>query len=61
MFGACDISVSEDIADKFLIKGLPTIKYFKNGEEAGTFSGARTTENFVAFLKKGGNAEKDEL
>ena len=46
-----DATENKDLAQKFGVKGYPTLKYFKNGV-AGDYTGGRTAETIVAWLTK---------
>lgn len=57
---AVDSTVNRALAEKFNVKGFPTLKYFENGNLKSEYNGARTTEALYSFMKSGG-ASKDEL
>ena len=38
--GKCDVEANEDIAMEFGIRNLPTLLFFKNGEQVDKFVGA---------------------
>ena len=44
-----DATENKDLAQKFGVKGYPTLKYFKNGV-AGDYTGGRTADTIVAWL-----------
>ena len=46
-----DATENKDLAQKFGVKGYPTLKYFKNGV-AGDYTGGRTADTIVAWLTK---------
>lgn len=50
IFAAVDATVAVITASKYEVKGFPTLKYFKNSQEV-KYSGARTTEAFLQFIK----------
>ncbi len=45
-----DCTVQKETCNKQQIRGYPTLKYFINGE-AHPYSGARTKEAIIEFLK----------
>ncbi|KAL5009597.1 hypothetical protein ScPMuIL_011902 [Solemya velum] len=49
---AVDATVETALATKYSIKSFPSLKYFKDGELVLTYSGARTTEALVKFMKR---------
>merc|ERR1711872_577032 len=56
----------DELAEKYKenvkIKGFPTLKLFKSGNnEVVDYKGGRTLEDFVKFLSPKDEAEKDEL
>lgn len=46
-----DATVESDLAEKFEVRGYPTIKFFKNGTPL-EYSGGRTSKEIVQWLKK---------
>ncbi|XP_054751410.2 protein disulfide-isomerase A5-like [Lytechinus pictus] len=50
-FAAVDATVAVMTSSKFEIKGFPTLKYFKNGKEDIAYSGARTADALLEFIK----------
>ncbi|KAG9297510.1 hypothetical protein G9A89_001450 [Geosiphon pyriformis] len=49
-----DATAHKDVADKYGVKGYPTIKYFPKGEgiEPVDYEGGRTEQDFVNFLNE---------
>jgi len=50
VLAAVDCTVSAAVCQKFGVRGYPTIKYFKNGAEAGKYERGRTAAEFVSFM-----------
>nr|AXL95691.1 protein disulfide isomerase [Conus ermineus] len=46
-----DVTVETDLADKFNVKGYPTVKFFISGEPT-EYKGGRQTSNIIKWLKK---------
>lgn len=57
---ALDCTANSQTQGKYLIQGFPTLKYFENGKFSRDYSGARTTDDLVKFMKKDGKV-KDEF
>lgn len=55
-----DCTVHSKVQEKFKIQGFPTLKYFENGIFKNDYSGKRTAEAFIVFMKNE-NSSKDEL
>jgi len=47
-----DCTVESDLAQRFGIRGFPTIKYIKNGAEAVEVRVPRTVEAYLKFVKE---------
>lgn len=47
----CDVDSSPSVAQKFGIRNIPTVLFFKNGEVADKQVGAVPKENFASKLK----------
>merc|ERR1711915_793649 len=47
-----DATVEKGLAEKFEVKGFPTIKFFKKSTEATEYGGGRTDSEIVGWLKK---------
>ena len=45
-----NVDAHPDIADRFSVMSIPTLKLFKNGEEVGTKLGFQTAEAIEAWL-----------
>ncbi|XP_071493170.1 protein disulfide-isomerase A5-like [Diadema antillarum] len=54
-FAAVDATTSVLTSSRFEIKGFPTIKYFKNGVEDIQYSGGRTTDALLEFMRDPSN------
>jgi protein disulfide-isomerase-like protein len=52
VMAAVDCTKERGLADKFEIKGFPTVKYFKDGKFAFDYSGSRTDDALVQFMDK---------
>nr|UMA82692.1 venom-related protein disulfide isomerase [Conus ebraeus] len=48
---AVDATIEQQLADRFEIRGYPTLKYFRDGKYAFEYSGGRTADDFIAFLR----------
>jgi len=46
-----DATIHKSSAEKFQVRGYPTLKFFKNGD-AKDYGGGRTSDDIVAWLKK---------
>ena len=56
--GSINADVSPDIAQKFNIKGFPTMYTFRNGMNQGEYSGDKTEEALIGYAQRnldGGN------
>ena len=49
--GKVDATEETDLAEKFEIRGYPTLKFFNNGKII-EYSGGRTSEDIIKWLKK---------
>ncbi|XP_066539001.1 protein disulfide isomerase family A, member 7 [Hoplias malabaricus] len=47
-----DCTVNSDTCGKFGVNGYPTLKIFRNGEEASSYDGPRTADGIVSYMKK---------
>ncbi|PSC75600.1 disulfide isomerase-like 1-4 [Micractinium conductrix] len=47
-----DATEEKEIAGKFEIQGYPTLKWFIDGKEASDYSGGRTADDIVRWIKK---------
>lgn len=59
--GAVDATVSENLAQKYGIKGFPTMKLFKKGSYKVDYDGKRTVDDIAKFMKTNAATSKDEL
>lgn len=50
---ACEVNVAAnmDLAQRYMVMGVPTLIVFKNGQESARFSSIPKKEKFVAALK----------
>jgi protein disulfide-isomerase-like protein len=55
-----DCTVEKDLAQKYGIRGYPTIKLFTNGE-VKDYKGQRAVNDFVSFVESSTKTAKDEL
>ena len=46
-----DATVEKDLASKYVVKGFPTLKFFKNGQPVD-YKGGRTETDIYNFIKK---------
>lgn len=46
-----DATIHKDIAEKFGVKGFPTLKYFRDGEHS-EYNGGRTEATIISWLNK---------
>lgn len=49
---AVDATKSPKLKDKFDIKGFPTMVYFENGKRKFEYSGGRSKDDFVQFMRE---------
>ncbi len=49
--GKVDVEVNKDLANRFNIRSIPTLLFFKNGELVDTINGATSKDNILAHLK----------
>uniref|UniRef100_A0AAR2LPB3 Protein disulfide-isomerase n=1 Tax=Pygocentrus nattereri TaxID=42514 RepID=A0AAR2LPB3_PYGNA len=47
-----DCTVSSETCGRFGVSGYPTLKIFRNGEEASSYEGPRTADGIVSYMKK---------
>ncbi|XP_072535579.1 protein disulfide isomerase family A, member 7 [Salminus brasiliensis] len=47
-----DCTVNSETCGKFGVNGYPTLKIFRNGEEASSYDGPRTADGIVSYMKK---------
>ncbi|XP_076456070.1 protein disulfide-isomerase A5-like [Babylonia areolata] len=48
---AVDATVEQELGDRFEIRGYPTLKYFKDGKFAFEYSGGRSADDIIAFMR----------
>lgn len=48
---AVDATRSKRLAEKFALKGFPTLKYFENGQFKFDYNGGRTKEDLINFMR----------
>ena len=46
-----DVDVNKDLANRFGIRSIPTLLFFKNGELVDTIVGATSKDNIISHLK----------
>lgn len=56
-----DATIHEKLAQKYDIKGFPTIKFFQKGSLKSEYSGQRTVDDIHKFMKLNAIKSKDEL
>ena len=49
--GKVDVEVNKDLANRFNIRSIPTLLFFKNGELVDTINGTTSKDNILAHLK----------
>ncbi|XP_053350065.1 protein disulfide isomerase family A, member 7 isoform X2 [Clarias gariepinus] len=47
-----DCTANSETCEKFGVNGYPTLKIFRNGEEASAYDGLRTADGIVSYMKK---------
>uniref|UniRef100_A0A671Q2U9 Protein disulfide-isomerase A3 n=1 Tax=Sinocyclocheilus anshuiensis TaxID=1608454 RepID=A0A671Q2U9_9TELE len=47
-----DCTVNSETCERFGVNGYPTLKIFRNGEEAGSYDGPRIADGIVSYMKK---------
>uniref|UniRef100_A0A8C1XVZ5 Protein disulfide-isomerase A3 n=1 Tax=Cyprinus carpio TaxID=7962 RepID=A0A8C1XVZ5_CYPCA len=47
-----DCTVNSETCERFGVNGYPTLKIFRNGDEAGSYDGPRTADGIVSYMKK---------
>ena len=48
-----DATVEEDLAEKYGVRGFPSLKWFRNGEPSD-YTGGRTEKKIVEWVRKTG-------
>nr|XP_034307148.1 protein disulfide-isomerase A5-like isoform X2 [Crassostrea gigas] len=51
VLAAVDATAEQALGTRFNIRGYPTLKYFKNGQEAFDYQSGRSTNDLVSFMK----------
>ena len=51
-YAAVDATRSPGLAQRYEVKGYPTLKYYENGDYKSDYNGGRTKENLVSFMKE---------
>lgn len=59
--GIVDATIHENLAQKFEIKGFPTLKLFQKGTFKSDYSGQRTVDDIYRFMRSNSVKNKDEL
>ncbi|XP_062847630.1 protein disulfide isomerase family A, member 7 [Trichomycterus rosablanca] len=47
-----DCTANSETCEKFGVNGYPTLKIFRNGEEASSYEGPHTADGIVSYMKK---------
>uniref|UniRef100_A0A2M3ZE94 Protein disulfide-isomerase a5 n=1 Tax=Anopheles braziliensis TaxID=58242 RepID=A0A2M3ZE94_9DIPT len=58
---ALDCTVHTKAAERFDIRGYPTLKFYREGQFQHNYEGKRTAQDMLKFLRSGGSPTKDEL
>uniref|UniRef100_A0A6Q2Y3M6 Protein disulfide-isomerase A3 n=1 Tax=Esox lucius TaxID=8010 RepID=A0A6Q2Y3M6_ESOLU len=56
-----DCTVNTNVCQKYGVSGYPTLKIFRDGEDAGAYDGPRTADGIVSHLKKQAGPASVEL
>jgi len=56
-----DATQEPQLANRFNVKGYPTIKFFRRGKEVETYNGGRKSKDFVSYISRKAAELKDEL
>ncbi|XP_074534587.1 protein disulfide-isomerase A3 [Halichoeres trimaculatus] len=56
-----DCTANSNTCSKYGVNGYPTLKIFRDGEEAGPYDGPRSADGIVSFLKKQAGPASVEL
>ncbi len=51
-FGKINVDEEQELATRFKIRGIPTIKIFKNGQEVEQFVGAAPKTTYLDIIKR---------
>jgi hypothetical protein len=49
------------LGERFKVEGFPTLKYFENGQFKFDYSGGRSKEDFIEFMRNPVQVKKTEL
>jgi len=56
-----DATVETELAQKYQVRGYPTLKLFSNGVEVEDYKGGRTKKDIVAYITEKSKATRNEL
>lgn len=59
--GIVDATIHEKLAQKYDIKGFPTLKLFQKSSLKSEYNGQRTVDDIYKFMKLNAIKSKDEL
>ncbi|KAK7092365.1 protein disulfide-isomerase A5-like [Littorina saxatilis] len=51
VLAAVDATIDQELSNRYEVRGFPTLKYFKNGKLSFEYSGGRSTDDLVNFMK----------
>ena len=56
-----DATVETQLAKRFDIRGYPSLKFFRRGQQVEDYRGGRTTTDLVTYIREKAGQVRDEL